>query len=73
MTRADAYPYEYVDSWKQFIEINLPANNMFYYTLTQQSISDVDYCHAKYVFNGFEMQDLRDYRIFFLLAKMSWF
>ena len=45
------YPYEYMDSWERFDEISLPNKKDFYSGLYMEDITDVDYRHAKRVFN----------------------
>ena len=54
MTRKGVYPYEYMDSRVKFDESELPSKKSFDSTLTGQAISDVDYEHAKNVFDVFE-------------------
>ena len=46
LLRKDVYPYEYMDSWKRFNEIELPSKDKFYSTLNLEDISDDDYAHA---------------------------
>ena len=44
------YPYEYMGSWKKFDETLLPNKEEFYISLNMESITSVDYRHAKRVF-----------------------
>ena len=52
------YPYEYMDSWKKFEEIELPQKNAFYSKLNMKSISDQDYEHAQQPWNTMEKKTL---------------
>ena len=47
LTRKGVYPYEYINSWDQFEETQLPSMNAFYSNLNMSSISEEDYRHAQ--------------------------
>ena len=51
LLRKDVYPYEYMDSWQRFNKTLLLDKEVFYSTLNMEDITDVDYRHAKRVFN----------------------
>ena len=51
LLRKGAYPYEYIDSWKRFNETSVPDKLAFHSNLNVEDITDVDYRHAKRVFN----------------------
>ena len=70
MTWKGVYPYEYMDSFKQFQEPHLPPKNAFYSSLTEEKISEIDYTHAQKAFNYFDMTDVEDYNNFYLLTDM---
>ena len=61
MIRKDVYPYEYMDGWKKFEEINLPQKDSFYSRLNMKGISDQDYEHAQQVWNTMEKKTLGCY------------
>ena len=42
LTRKGVYPYEYINSWDRFEEIQLPPINAFYSNLNMSSISKED-------------------------------
>ena len=44
-------PYGYMDSWERFDETSLSDKEAFYSSLTMENITEVDYRHAKKVFN----------------------
>ena len=45
------YPYEHMASWERFNELSLPNKKAFFSGLYMENINDVDYRHAKRVFN----------------------
>ena len=55
LLRKGVYPYEYMDSWERFDE------EAFYSSLHMESITDVDYRHAKRVFKNLNNKNLGDY------------
>ena len=57
LLRKGVYPYEYMDNWERFNEASLPNKEAFYSCLYMENISDVDYRHAKRVFNRVAPKD----------------
>ena len=70
MTWKGVYPYEYMDSSERFQERELPPKDVFYSSLTEEDISEINYTHTQRVFNHFDMTDLRDYHNFYLLTDV---
>ena len=70
MTQKGVYPYEYMDSFEWFQELQLPPKDTFYSSLTEEDIFERDYTHAQRVFNHFNMTDLGDYHNFYLLTDV---
>ena len=70
MTWKGVYPYEYMDSFERFQKPQLPPKDVFYSSLTEVDISEIDYTHAQRVFNHFNMTYLRDYHNFYLLSSI---
>ena len=66
LTRKEVYPYQYINSWDQFEETQLPPINAFYSNLNMSSISEDDYQHAQKVWEEFEIQHLGDYHDLYL-------
>ena len=62
LTRKGVYPYEYMNSWNQFEETQLPPINSFYSNLNMSSISEEDY----QVWGEFGLHDLGDYHDLYL-------
>ena len=61
LTRKGVYPYEYVNSWDQFNETQLPPIDAFYSNLNMSSISNDDYQHAQQVWEEFGIHNLWDF------------
>ena len=66
LTRKGVYPYEYVNSWDRFNEIQLPPIDAFYSNLNTSSISEDNYQHAQRVWKEFGIRDLGDYHDLYL-------
>ena len=62
LTRKGVYPYEYINSWDRFNEIQLLPISVFYSNLNMSSISEEDYQHAQRVWKEFGIHDLGDYQ-----------
>ena len=61
LLRKGVYPYEQVDSFERFFETSLPDKDAFYSNLNMESVTDIDYRHAKNVFHKFNNNNLGDY------------
>ena len=70
MTQKRVYPYGYMGSSERFQEPQLPSKDVFYSSLTEEDIAEIDYIHAQRVFNHFNMTDLGDYYNFCLLTDV---
>ena len=55
------YPYEYMDSYERFDEELLPDEDAFFSILSIEDITNVDYRHAKRVYETFNIKDLGEY------------
>ena len=55
------YPYEYMDDWDRFNEEILPDKSDLYSSFNMEEISEIDYRHAKEVFNKFNIKNLEQY------------
>ena len=66
LTRKGVYPYEYIKSWDQFNETQLPPIDVFYSNLNMSSISKDDYQHAQKVWKEFGIHNLGDYHDLYL-------
>ena len=61
MLRKGVHPCEYKDDWERFNERSLPEKEEFYSKLNMEDITDVDYMHAKIVYEDFETKNLGEY------------
>jgi hypothetical protein len=61
LLRKGIYPYEYMDEISKYEEKSIPPKNCFDSKLSNKSISEDDYLHAKTVFNTFHCKNLREY------------
>ena len=66
LTRKGVYPYEYVNSWDQFNETQLPPIDVFYSNLNMSSISEEDYQHTQRVWKEFGIHNQGDYHDLYL-------
>ena len=55
------YPYEYIDSWNKFNDLELPNKNMFHSKLNMCGVSDKDYDHARKVWREFEIKNMGEH------------
>ena len=60
LLRKGVYLYEYMDSWERFDETSLSDKEAFYSNVNMEDIIDVDYRHAKRVFNGVALKSLNN-------------
>ena len=73
LKRKDAYPYEWVDSYKKFIYPRLPPKECFYSSIDDRKrgrgdghISNEQYSHLKNVWNIFNFNTFRDFHNHYL-------
>ena len=70
MTRKGIYPYDCMDSFEKFNKTELPTKEEFYSILNNEHISDEDYCHAKKVWNTFQLQTMGEYHNLYLKSDI---
>ena len=66
MKRKGVYPYDYMDSFSKFNDIELPKREEFYSLLTDNNISEDNYNHAKNVWNTFNLKNMGEYHDLYL-------
>ena len=77
LKQKDAYPYEYMDSFKRFSEEKLPGKEYFYSSVKDKTtgdngetldghISDEDYLICKKIWNEFNMKNTGEYHDHYL-------
>ena len=71
-------PYEYLDSYEHFYELQLPLKEDFYSILSKEAISDNDYNHMQQIWEAFGCKTLGNYHDLYirtdvlLLAEIHW-
>jgi len=66
LTRKRVFPYEYIDSVDKLNETSLSPRELFYSSLTDETVSDDDYQHATNVWQRFCIETLGDYSDLYL-------
>ena len=70
MTQKGVHPYDYMDSFERFNETQLPSKDDFFSQLTQDAITDEQYCHATKVWGTFNLQTMGDYHDLYLKSDI---
>ena len=70
MSQKGVYPYDFMDSFKKFNQMELPTKDQFYSILKDQDITDDEYDHAKKVWKTFKMKTMGEYRDLYLGSDM---
>ena len=72
LLRKGVFPYEYCENLQQIRQCTtLPPRNMFYSSLTNSTVSEEDYIHAKKVWDVFECKNLCDYMELYCLSDSA--
>ena len=66
LIRKRVYPYKYMDSWDKFEETRLPRKDEFYSKLNVSGIDEVEYQHARNVWDKFGLKNMGDYHDLYL-------
>ena len=61
LIRKGVYPYEYMNSWDKFEETRLPRKDKFYSKLNMSGIDEMEYQHARNVWDKFGLKNMGDY------------
>ncbi|XP_050440025.1 uncharacterized protein LOC126845412 [Adelges cooleyi] len=69
-TRKSVFPYEYIDCVEKLDETKLPDISAFYSKLSNSTISEADYGHAKTMWDTFECKTIGDYSDNYLLVDV---
>ena len=70
MTQKGVYPYHYMDSFERSNEIQLPSKDDFFSQLTQDAITEEQYCHAIKVWGTFNLQTMGDHHDLYLKSDI---
>ena len=66
MSKKGVYPYDYMDSFEKFSQIELPAKEHFCSILNEQHITNDEYDHAKKVWKTFKLRNMGEYHDLYL-------
>ena len=70
MKKKGVYPYDYMDSFSKFNEVELPRREDFYSLFSDEDISDEDYNHAQDVWNTFQIKNMGEYHDLYLKSDI---
>ena len=70
MKEKGVYPYDYMDSFSKFNDIQLPRRENFYSLLTDEDISDDDYSHTQDVWKTFQLKNMGEYHDLYLRSDI---
>ena len=66
MSQKGIYPYDFMDSFEKFNQMELPTKDQFYSILNDQHITDDEYDHAKKVWKTFKIKTVGEYHDLYL-------
>ena len=66
MSQKGVYPYDHMDSFEKFNQMELPTKDQFYSILNDQHIMDDEYDHAKKVWKAFKIKTMGEYHDLYL-------
>ena len=66
MSQKGVYPYDFMDSFEKFNQMELPTKDQFYSILNDQHITDDEYDHAKKVWKTFKIKTMGEYHDLYL-------
>ena len=61
MSQKVVYPYDFMDSFKKFDQMELPTREQFYSILNDQHIKNGEYDHARKVWKTFNINTMGEY------------
>ena len=61
MSQKGVYPYDYMDCFEKFNQTELPTKEQFYSVLNSQHITNVEYDHARKVWETFNLKNMGEY------------
>ena len=70
MSQKGVYPYNFMDSFEKFKQMELPTNDQFYSILNDQHITDDEYDRAKKVWKTFNIKRMGEYYDLYLVSDV---
>ncbi|XP_044005477.1 uncharacterized protein LOC122850384 [Aphidius gifuensis] len=71
LTKKGVFPYDYLDDWSKFDDVNLPSKLNFYSKLNDENITDELYNHATNVWKKLKIQSLGEYSDLYLRLDIT--
>ena len=70
MSQKGVYPYDFMDSFEKFNQMELPTKDQFYSILNDQHITDDEYDHANKVWKAFTIKTMGEYHDLYLRSDV---
>ena len=70
MLQKGVYPYDYMDCFENFNQTELPIKEQFYSVLNSQHITNVEYDHARKVWDTFSVKTMGEYHDLYLKSAV---
>ena len=70
MSPKGVYPYDFMDSFERFDQMELPTKDQFYCILKDQHITNDEYDHAKGVWKAFNIETMGEYHDLYLKSDV---
>ena len=70
MSQKGVYPYDFMESFENFNQTELPNKDQFYSILNDQHITDDEYDHANKVWNTFMIKTMGEYHDLYLVSDV---
>ena len=70
MSQKGVYPYDFMDSFEKFDQMELPTKDQFYSILNDQHITNDEYDHAKKVWKAFNIETMGEYHDLYFKSDM---
>ena len=70
MSQKGVYPYDFMDIFEKFNQMELPTKDQFYSILNNQHITDGEYDYAKKVWKTFKIKTMGEYHDLYLRSDV---
>ena len=70
MSQKGVYPYNFMDSFEKFNQMELPTKDQFYCILNDQHTIDDEYDHANKVWDTFMIKTMGEYHDLYLVSDV---
>ena len=70
MSQKGVYPYDYMDCFEKFNQMELPTKDEFFSILNDQHITKREYSHARKVWETFNLKNIGEYHDLYLKSDV---